>query len=84
MYVFFACVTACTLLLFNGALVSSVFDWYAPEDSIFQKDVKFKQVATLILPVAMVLMEYWLYDFVIDRLTALEDVSDQELLKQEG
>lgn len=74
LYVALACVIACVLLLLNRAIVGSIFTWYMPE--ILAGEVRYKQVATLVMPVFMIALEYWLYDLLVDRLTG--DFEDSE------
>lgn len=77
LYVTFVCVVACILLLLNRAVVGSIFAWYVPENSIFAEEVRYKQAATLVMPVFMIALEYWLYDLLVDRLTGDFDDSHE-------
>ena len=75
LYVAFACVVACVLLLINRAIVGSIFSWYVPD--AVAAEVRYKQAATLVMPVFMIALEYWLYDLMVDRLTGDFDESPE-------
>ena len=78
-YFLFVCVAACTLLLLNGAIIGSLFAWYQPLESVFGDEIRVKQAVTLVLPVALVLVEYWVFDFISDRLSTFRDEFDEGL-----
>lgn len=77
-YFAFVCISACTLLLLNGAVVGSLFAWYQPFQNLFDNDIRFKQATILIAPVALVLIEYWVFDFISDRLSTVHDEFDED------
>lgn len=73
----FACVSACTLLLLNVAFVGALFEYYAPVANFFSQNIRLKQAGLLIFPIVLVVMEYWLFDIIVDRLSLTRAESDE-------
>ncbi|HAN96466.1 MAG TPA: hypothetical protein DCQ98_03075 [Planctomycetaceae bacterium] len=69
-YVLAVLIAACVLLLVNGVLVQAALVAYRPVAPAELNDQRAQQAIRFLLPVAMLFMEYWLYDWMIDRLTS--------------
>jgi len=62
-------IAACVLLLVNGVLVHSALIGYRPVAPAEINDLRAQQAIRFIVPLVMLFMEYWLYDWMVDRLS---------------
>lgn len=73
-------IAAGTLIVFNTAIVDALLSHYTHESSplySFLSNDKIRQTLLFVLPVAMVLMEYWVYDLLVDRSNSLEETEER-------
>lgn len=74
-----ACLVTCLFLVINSVLVSSLYAWYKPSGPPIMKKNEFAQTIMFAVPVLLVFVEWWLVDFLYDRLSLRRqpDESDQ-------
>ena len=63
------CLFTCIFLVINGAIVVSFYNWFAPRGPQLLSHPKIAQAFLFIGPVVLIVVEWWLADFLVERLT---------------
>lgn len=76
-FIIISCVVTCFFLIVNSILVMSFYSWYVEIGPAIIKNERFAQALLFVTPVLMVFVEWWLIDFLVDRLTRDVDSSTE-------
>jgi hypothetical protein len=66
-FLIFTCLFTCCFLAINALLVSSVYVWLFSYDP--EKESRFRQVIHFAGPIVLIVVEWWLFDLLIDYLS---------------
>lgn len=64
------CLFTCCFLVINGMLVVTFYAWLAPLGPEFLRNPKTAQAVLFAAPVLLLLVEWWVADYLVDRLTS--------------
>ena len=70
-FLLLTCIITCLLLLLNGILVTTLYNWFSPLGPDWLEREKVRQFALFVAPVLLILAEWWLVDFLVDRIAGL-------------
>ncbi len=60
------CFVTCALLIVNGIVVSHAYNWFAPPEPSFFARPRVAQAILYAGPVALLFIEWWLLDLLVD------------------
>ena len=67
------CVLAGALFVVNGMVVRTIYDQLLPSSPAWLKHPKVGQVLMFTVPVALLVCQWWLLDFITDRVSREQD-----------
>ncbi len=67
-FLIFTCIFTCCFLAINALLVTSIYVWLFPYGPEFLREPRIRQVILFAGPIVLVVVEWWLFDLLIDYL----------------
>ena len=64
------------LLVLNIAIVGLAIEWVAGTQPWFSQQVKLQQILRYVVPIAMIFIQFWLYDYFRDKIDRRQDIED--------